>query len=509
MPGLPGYAILPGMPHVTIIGGGIAGLATAYYLQKKSGESGILFSYSLIEGTPRLGGKIVTDRVDDFIIEGGPDSFITQKPWATQLCRELGLADRLIPTNDERRNIYVLSKGKLVPFPGGYRLTVPTEFIPFALSPLISPLGKLRMGLDLVIPPRRERGDESLADFIRRRLGAEALDKIAGPVMAGIYVADPERLSLLSTFPMFAEMEQKYGSLIKAMRASKKPTALNSAHNHNGAGPSGGQRSAVGGPSSMFTSLRGGMQELIEALAAQLQGDLRLGSRVTGLRRLSPGFEVTLDSAETLQTDAVVMATPAYSAAGLLEPIEPRLATLLRQIRYVSTATVSLGYRRADLPTDLNGFGFMVPKSESRQVLACTWSSTKFDHRAPADAALLRLFVGGDTKEHLVETLGDEELFALAQAELRAIMGITAPPVAQRVFRWPKGNAQYDVGHLDRVAEMEQLAAAIPGLYLTGSAFRGIGLPDCIKSALTTVEGLMSQVQRLNVERYSPQGNAH
>ncbi|MBE7474026.1 MAG: protoporphyrinogen oxidase [Anaerolineae bacterium] len=478
------------MPHVTIIGGGIAGLATAYYLQKKSRENGIPFSYSLIESAPRLGGKIVTDQVGDFIIEGGPDSFITQKPWATQLCRELGLADRLIPTNDERRNIYVLSKGKLVPFPGGYRLTVPTEFVPFALSPLISPLGKLRMGLDLVIPPRREQGDESLADFIRRRLGAEALDKIAGPVMAGIYVADPERLSLLSTFPMFAEMEQKYGSLIKAMRVSKKSTASHSAN--NGSGP----RSPVPGqPLAMFTSLRGGMQELVEALTAQLQGDLQLGSRVIGLRRLSPGFEVTLDSSGTLQTDAVVMAAPAFIAAGLLEPLEPRLAALLRQIRYVSTATVSLGYRRTDLPTDLNGFGFMVPKSENRQILACTWSSTKFDHRAPANGALLRLFVGGDTKEHLVETLADEELFALAQAELRAIMGITAPPVAQRVFRWPKGNAQYDVGHLDRVAEMEQLAAAIPGLYLAGSAFRGIGLPDCIKSALTTVEGLMLQVK--------------
>ncbi|NJN94572.1 MAG: protoporphyrinogen oxidase [Anaerolineales bacterium] len=216
------------MSHVTIIGGGMAGLATAHYLQKKSRESGIPFEYSLIESAPRLGGKIATDRDGDFIIEGGPDSFITQKPWGTQLCRELGLAERLIPTNDQRRNIYVLVKGKLLPFPGGYRLTVPTEFIPFALSPLISPLGKLRMGMELFIPPRREQGDESLADFIRRRLGNEALDKIAGPVMAGIYVADPERLSLHSTFPMFAEMEQKYGSLIKAMRLSKNqrpPTA--------------------------------------------------------------------------------------------------------------------------------------------------------------------------------------------------------------------------------------------------------------------------------------------
>jgi oxygen-dependent protoporphyrinogen oxidase len=476
--------------HITIIGGGIAGLATAFYLQKKSRETGADIQYTLIEGAAWFGGKVITDQVDDFIIEGGPDSFITQKPWATQLCRDLGLADRLIPTNDDRRNIFVLNKGKLVPFPGGYRLTVPTEFIPFVTSPLISPLGKLRMGLDLMIPPRREQSDESLADFIRRRLGVEALDKIAGPVMAGIYVADPEQLSLLSTFPMFAEMEQKYGSLIKAMRTATK----------NSHSPREGNHSA-GQPQAMFTSLRGGMQELINSLVAQLEGDLRLGCHVTGLTYLSPGFEIQLSGATPLesaahlkiQSDAVVLAVPAYTAAALVEPFEARLASLLKKIRYVSTATVSLGYRQADLTSqhNLNGFGFMVPKGENRQILACTWSSTKFDYRAPANGALLRLFVGGAGREHLVENSADEELFTLARAELADLMGLTVQPVVQRVFRWPKGNPQYDVGHLERVAEMEHLAAAVPGLHLTGSAFRGIGLPDCIKGALTTVEAIL------------------
>lgn len=466
------------MTHVTIIGGGIAGLATAYYLQQKSREA----NYTLIETAPRFGGKIATDVVDDFVIEGGPDSFITQKPWAMQLCHHLGLADQLIPTNDDRRNIFVLNKGKLVPFPGGYRLTVPTEFIPFALSPLISPWGKIRMGMDWFIPARREQGDESLANFIRRRFGHEALDKIAGPVMAGIYVADPERLSLHSTFPMFAEMERKHGSLIKAMRASKNSPAPNGTH------------AAGGRPQAMFTSLRGGMQELVDTLVAKLEGDLRPGCRVAGLRYLSPGFEVMFDSPHNhpLKTDAVVLAIPAYAAATLVEAIEPRLAALLKQARYVSTATISLGYRQADISPyhHLNGFGVMVPRSEKRQILACTWSSTKFNHRAPADSALIRLFVGGDGQEHLVEQRADEELMALAQAEVAAVMGIQAQPVIQRIFRWPKGNPQYDVGHLDRVLAMEQLAASIPGLYLTGSAFRGIGLPDCIKSALTTVERL-------------------
>jgi len=360
---------------------------------------------------------------------------------------------------------------------------VPTEFVPFALSPLISPLGKLRMGLDLFIPPRRESGDESLGDFIRRRLGQEALDRIAGPIMAGIYVADPDRLSMESTFPQFLAMEQKYGSLIKAMRQAKQ----------NGASAGGGQTK----PPAMFTTLRGGMADLVDALIDNLAGELRPGQRVIGLRPLSPGFEVTLQTEagpQTLTTDAVVIATPAYVAAQLVEAIDPTLAGLLGKIRYVSTATVSLGYRRADVAGqhDFNGFGFMIPKSEQRQILACTWSSTKFDHRAPGDDALVRLFIGGDGREHLVEQ-PDDELVAIARGELREIMNLTAEPVVSKVFRWPKGNAQYDVGHLDRVSQIESQAQNLPGLYFTGSAFRGIGIPDCVKSALATVDQILAQ----------------
>jgi oxygen-dependent protoporphyrinogen oxidase len=468
--------------HVTIIGGGIAGLATAFYLQKKSREQGVSLAYSLIEADARFGGKIVTEMTGDFVIEGGPDSFITPKPWGTQLCRDLGLAGQLIPTNDDRRNIYVLKKGKLVPFPGGFRLTVPTEFVPFALTPLISPWGKLRMGLDLVTPPRREPADESLAAFIRRRLGQEAVDKIAGPMMAGIYMADPERLSIQSTFPMFVEMEQKYGSLIKGMQAAKKHAAPAQRNN--------------GQPTAMFTSLTGGMAELVNSLVAQLEGDLRLNCRVTGLSQEPAGFTVSFDPASSpaLKTDAVVLALPAYSAAALLETIEPRLAGRLRQIRYVSTATISLGYHRAEVMPqhDLNGFGFMIPPSEKRQIAACTWTSTKFNHRAPADKVLLRVFVGGDGRDDLPRQ-SDEALLALAQKELAEIMGLTARPITHKIFRWLDGNPQYDVGHLERVAEMESLAAAVPGLYLAGSAFRGIGIPDCVKSALTAVEHILSR----------------
>ena len=469
------------MPHVTIIGGGIAGLATAFYLQKKSRETGADLSYTLIEREPRFGGKIITEHVDEFVIEGGPDSFITQKPWGTQLCRDLGVSDRIIPTNDHRRNVYVLNKGKLTPFPGGFRLAIPTEFVPFALSPLISPWGKLRMGMDLFIPPRQEAGDESLASFFRRRLGSEAVDKIAGPMMGGIYTADAENLSIQSTFPMFVEMERKYGSLIKAMQAGKKrrPPA-----HHPGNGK----------PPAMFTSLRGGMKELVDTIIGQLEGDLRPGCQVSGLKTLSPGFEILFDQPDCrpLTTDMVVLAIPAFIAAPLLEPLESELAEKLKSIRYVSTANISLAFRYADLlpQHDLNGFGFMIPKSEGRQILACTWTSTKFNHRVPGDGALIRVFVGGDGREHLVD-LPDDELVSLARSEIADIMGVTAAPITHRVFRWQNGNPQYDVGHLDRVADMEKLTANIPGLYLTGSAFRGIGIPDCVKSAKATVDQIL------------------
>ncbi len=476
------------MPHITITGGGIAGLSAAFYLQKKSRETGIDLNYTLVEAAPRFGGKIVTEYTGGFVIEGGPDSFITQKPWGTQLCRDLGVSDRVIPTNDHRRNVYVLTKGKLVPFPGGFRLAIPTEFIPFALSPLISPWGKLRMGMELFIPPRREDGDESLASFFRRRLGAEAVDKIAGPMMGGIYTADAENLSIQSTFPMFVEMERKYGSLIKAMQAGKKKRP-----------PAGHGQGHNGQPAAMFTSLRRGMSELVETIVNQLDGDLRPGCRVTGLNYRAPGFEIRFDRPDVppLTTDGVVLAIPAFLAAPLVQPLAPDLADRLNQIRYVSTANISLAYRYDDIRPqhDLDGFGFMIPKSENRPILACTWTSTKFNYRVPNDGALMRVFVGGAGREPLVD-LPDEELVALVRAEIADIMGVTAEPLMQRVFRWRNGNPQYDVGHLERVAAMEQLAAAIPGLYLTGSAFRGIGIPDCIKSAMNTVDQILAHFEQ-------------
>jgi oxygen-dependent protoporphyrinogen oxidase len=476
--------------RVAIIGGGIAGLATAYYLQQKAHQAGLPLHYTLVESAPALGGKISTDLRDGFVIEGGPDSFITQKPAALQLCRELGLEDRLLGTNDARRKVYVLDGGRLRALPDGVMLVIPTRFTPFALSPLISIPGKLRMGMDLLIPARRESGDESLADFIRRRLGQEALDKIAEPLMAGIHVADPETLSLQATFPRFIQLEQKYGSLIKGMLAQK--ARGRSAPAHNG----------TGRKLSLFMTLRGGLRELVETLAARLEGELLTGVRVAGLERAEadPGagdahYHLRLADGSTLPADAVVLATPAYVSADLVEPLHARLAQELRGIRYVSTATVSLGFRRAEFEHPLEGFGFVVSAREKTRLMACTWTSTKFNEFAPDDHVLVRCFLGGHRHQELVDQ-PDESLVEVARDELRQVMGVQAEPVVTRVYRWPQANPQYDVGHLERADRLDALAAEMPSLYLTGSAYRGVGIPDCIEQGRKTAELLVEHAGR-------------
>jgi oxygen-dependent protoporphyrinogen oxidase len=474
-------------PHIAIVGGGIAGLATAYYLQQKARQASRPLTYTLIESRPIFGGKIATIIKDGFVIEGGPDSFITQKPAAVHLCRELGLEERLIGTNDARRKVYVLDGGRLLPLPDGVMLIVPTKFAPFALSPLISLPGKARMGLDLFIPPRRgEDDDESMADFIRRRLGREALDKIAEPLLAGIHVADPERLSMKSAFPRLVELERRHGSLIKGMLAQKSHTQ------------------GHGRPQPLFMTLRGGLQELIAALVARLEGQLLPASRVVGLERVADSaigrhsersegsrYRLHLGDGQALLADAVILAIPSYIAADLLEPLHPALAAKVRAIRHVSTATVSLGFQCAGFEHPLGGFGFVVSARAKSRLMACTWTSTKFDGRAPHDYVLLRGFVGGPRNERLVD-LPDEALIQLVRDELRQAMGVGARPAVTCVYRWPHGNPQYDVGHLERMDEIESMAAALPGLYLTGSSYRGIGIPDCIEQGRKTAETVIA-----------------
>jgi oxygen-dependent protoporphyrinogen oxidase len=460
--------------RVIVVGGGISGLSTAYHLQESARARGVSLDCTIVEGTSRLGGKVVTHREAGFVLEGGPDCFLTQKPWALELCRKLGLSDRLIGTNEASRKVNILWKGKLHRLPEGVLLIIPTRLLPFALSPLFSPLAKLRMGLDLVIPPRRDPGDETVAAFVRRRLGGEALDKIAEPLMGGIHVSDPERQSLLATFPRFADIERKHGSLIRGILAGRR------------------SRPANGKPLPTFMTLRGGLEELVTTLVGRLDGvRVLLGRRVVGLAPNSAGsYHVRLDDGAEALADAVVLATPARIAADLVAGLDEGLADRLRAIRYVSTATVSLGYRRDTFPHPLDGFGFVIPSKERRRITACTWTSTKFDDRAPADGVLVRCFLGGPSDE-APALLPEAEMALLAREELRALMGIAVEPIITQVHRWRDGHPQYDVGHLDRLAEIDRLRTAHPGLYLCGSSYRGVGLPDCIHSGALVAEDIL------------------
>jgi oxygen-dependent protoporphyrinogen oxidase len=474
--------------HVAIIGGGIAGLSTAWYLQEQARKQDFDLRYTILEQASRWGGKILTEKVDGsgglpFVVEGGPDSFLTQKPWALQLSRELALDDQLIGTNDRNRKVFVLNRGKPTPLPDGVLLIVPTKVMPFALSPLISPLGKLRMGLDLIIPPKRDGEDETLADFITRRLGREALDKIAEPLMSGIYNAEAERQSLLATFPRFRALEEKHGSLIKGMLASRRARS-------NGADTRPTETKDKRPATSMFVSLRGGTEDLVHALVADLDGDMRLNTEVHGLRRVDGGFELEISGDSPIAADALVLAVPSFIAARLLQDETPAAARGLEAIRYVSTGTISLAYRSEDIDL-LNGFGLVIPRSEDRAINAVTLTSTKFDHRAPAGHVLLRVFFGGSRSPHMMDR-DDEELVAIVRDELRALLGIEAKPIFHRIYRWHRANPQYDVGHLQLI---EQIEAALPGgLYVTGSPYRGIGLPDCVHQGQQTAARILSEI---------------
>jgi len=461
--------------HVTVIGGGITGLTAAHTLQ------GAGLTYSLIEQSDRWGGKIRTEQVESgagqpFVVEAGPDSFIAQKPWATQLARAIGLGDELLGTNDDRRRTYVLIKGKLAPLPDGLMLIVPTRFMPFALSPLISLPGKLRMALEAFMPPRHDDGDESLADFVRRRLGSEALDKLAEPLMSGIYNTDPYDQSLLATFPRFRALEQKHGSLTRGMLAARRAP-----HPNHGGGA---------GPSSLFISFKGGMRTLVDRLVELLDGDLRLKTGVERIERLADGrYRLHLSDGATQETDAVLLTTPAPVVAALLADLAPEAAAIAADIHYVSTGTLSLGYRAEDLAGVPEGFGVVIPRSEGRKINAITLSSTKFDHRAPQGYALVRTFFGGARSPASV-ALDDAALTAVVRDELRDIYGITAEPLFTRIYRWQQATPQYAVGHLDQIARLE--SALPPHLFVTGSAFRGVGVPDCVHQAQQTVEQIVA-----------------
>ena len=465
---------------LVVVGGGISGLAAAHRAVELARERSTALDLTLIEARARLGGTIATERAGGFLIEAGPDSFLSEKPWALALCRRLGVEDRLVRTDDRFRKVFVWRAGRLHPLPDGFQLLAPTKLGPFITSGLFSWPGKLRMALDLVLP-RGVSDDESLGAFVRRRLGREALERVAQPLVAGIYTADPDDLSLAATMPRFRELERRERSVVLGLwRANRKAPQ---------AGTSGARW-------SLFVTFQHGMEELVTTLASRLPpGTALLKHRVDGIERHGHGWRVLSAEGAAVEADRVIVAAEAYTTSRLLRYVDPALATLLGEIPYASSATVTLGYRRGDVPNPLDGFGFVVPRTERRAVLACTFSSVKYPGRAPEGHALLRCFVGGALNEGILQS-DDGALVAGTRDELRQALGVTAEPVLTRVSRWPKAMPQYHVGHGGRVETIERCAAAIPGLHLAGGAFRGVGIADCVRSGEAAAEQALSSQSR-------------
>jgi len=458
--------------RLVVVGGGITGLAAAHHALELARERRIALELTLVEARERLGGTIATERAGGFLIEAGPDSFLSEKPWALALCRRLALEDRLARTDDRYRKVFVWHAGRLHPLPDGWELLAPTRLAPFLSSRLFSWPGKLRMAFDLVLP-RGIADDESLGAFVRRRLGREALERVAQPLVAGIYTADPDDLSLTATMPRFAELEKQERSIILGLRRARRRAR---------------ETGVSGARWSLFVSLKEGMEELVAALATRLQpGTVLLKQRVAGVERRGDRWRVATAEGADLDADRVIVATESHAAARMLRYVDPTLATLLAEIPYASSATVTLGYRRADVAHPLDGFGFVVPHAQKRVLLACTFSSVKYAGRAPEGDVLLRAFVGGALNEAVLE-LDDAPLVMRARAELREALGITAAPALARVFRWPKAMPQYHVGHLARVETIERRAGALPGLDLAGGAYRGVGIADCVRSGEAAAE---------------------
>jgi oxygen-dependent protoporphyrinogen oxidase len=452
------------MKKTIILGGGITGLSCAYELVK-GGAQGV----TLVETQSRLGGKVLSPRSGRLIFEGGPDSFVTTKPWALELVRELGLEAELLATNPAKKSMYVYAGGKLRRFPEGLLLMAPTQIMPFLQSDLLSMPAKLRMGLDWILPAGNTDRDVSIGEFGRRRFGAEALERIIAPVMAGIHAGDPDKLSLRSTFPQFLELEKKYGSLIRGMRAA-------AAH-----------RPKPSGKTSMFMTLRGGLESMTEALAQRIGSVARLNTHIDKIERVGKSWRVTAGD-QTLEAERIICTFPANRAAEACTAVSPQLHQALAAIPFASTATLSLAYSSEHFPITLDGFGFVVDRREEASLTGATYTSTKFPGRVPLGTVLMRCFLGGAGREEILSE-ADEDLTAAVQRDLQKILNLQAEPTETRLLRWPAASPQYNVGHEERVAA---IAAATPeGLTFAGASYKGVGLPDCIRAGRAAAQAVL------------------
>ncbi len=462
------------MKRVAIIGGGISGLSAAFYLEKAR-SAGADLTYTLFDSAQRLGGSMYSDRVNECLVEAGPDSFLTEKPWALTLCKELGIDDQLIGSNDAQRKTYIVVKGKLVVMPDGLMFMVPTKLLPTALSPLFSWETKLRMAKELLHPPRPMETDETVGELVERHFGAEVVDRLADPLLSGVYGGDANKLSARAVLPRFVEMEEKFGSLSRAMLAA-----------HNKMRAMAGKQP----PRPLFSSLKDGMQQLVDAIVARLDPSaIRMRTRIRHVYPESDGWRLAIDMGGSENFDAVIMATPANVAGALLEAVDRDLADDLSGITYSSSVTVTLGYYTDQLKHLPPGFGFLIPRSEGTRMLACTFVHNKFPHRAPGNKGILRCFLGG-ARDEAVLNLTDEEILDTVRAELKQIVKLEARPMFERVYRWRGAMAQYESGHIARVQRIENRIKEIPGLALAGNAFHGIGVPDCIREGMNAANAI-------------------
>ncbi len=471
--------------RVIVIGGGISGLTAAHRLWELDRERRLGLQITLLEARDRLGGLIETQLRDGFLLENGPDAFLAERPWALSLCRRIGLEDELIQPQAERRRSLILHHGKLIPMPQGFYMIAPTH--PKALSDcsLLSFLGKLRVRFERFIPPRASDADESVASFVRRRFGREVLDRIAQPMIGGIYTADLEKLSVTAALPRFHEMERKHGSVLRALSNGSAGEVVADAE--KASGPRYG----------LFLAPRAGMSRLVEVLARKmLEVELKTNSPVEGIERKGKGWMVCLRQGHTLQADAVCVALPAPQASALLKRVAPASAEELAGIPYESVATVNMAFRREDLPILPEGFGFVAHPGQAGGVVGCTFSSVKFTRRAPEDSVLLRAFVGGAMAPGAADQ-DNEKLQSNVRELLKKTLEIRAVPRLVVIRRHPGSMPQYHVGHLERVQRIERETAKFPGLTLTGNAYHGVGIPDCIHQAESAAERICQGSERL------------
>jgi oxygen-dependent protoporphyrinogen oxidase len=454
------------MAGVVIIGGGISGLSSAYYLAQRGIRS------TLVESRPRLGGVIETEHVEGCTIEAGPDSFISAKPAALELIRELGLGDDVIGSNDYSRKTFVLKRGKLIPLPEGLMMMVPTRIMPLLTTGLLSWGTKVRMGMELLHAPKPNDHDRSVAEFIEEHYGPEAVDYLAEPLLSGIYGGDPREMSVTAVLPRFVTLSRQYGSLTRGVLAERAKAAANH-----------------GPPAPLFRTLKRGLGQMIDALTASIRGkvDIRQ-ARAQAVECPGDGFRV-LAGGDWIEASHVVIACEAHSGARLLGGLDCRLAELLSSVGYSSSMTVALGFAAADLPRRPEGHGFLVPRKERRRLMACTWVGEKFPYRVPEGTVLARCFLGGSANSGVLDE-SDETVTAAVAQELQQIAGFRAQPRFVRIFRWPRSMAQYTVGHPQRLAEIESRVKAIPGLHLVGNAYEGIGIPDCIRLGKRAAEAI-------------------